>query len=105
MQASGHAFDLRHLYAPSGTDRYPKPTPYHGTVNTTLLDEARRLSVDERIQLVTAIWDTVAEDADPSCLPVSDSHRLELDGRLKDRQANPQGESPWSDVADRLGKR
>jgi putative addiction module component (TIGR02574 family) len=74
-------------------------------MNTTLLDEARRLSVDERIQLVAAIWDTVAEDAGTSAVPVSDSHRLELDLRLKDRQQNPEAESPWSEVADRLGKR
>jgi len=74
-------------------------------VNTTLLDEAKRLSVDERVQLVTAIWDMVAEDANPASLPVSDSHRLELDRRLKDRQTNPEGESPWSEVADRLRKR
>lgn len=78
---------------------------YDGTVNTTLLDEAKRLSVDERIQLVTAIWDTVAEDANTASLPVSDSHRLELDRRLKDRQTNPEAESPWSEVADRLRKR
>jgi putative addiction module component (TIGR02574 family) len=74
-------------------------------VNTTLLAEAKQLSVDERIQLVTAIWDTVAEDASLATLPVSDSHRLELDRRLKDRETNPKDESPWSEVADRLRKR
>jgi putative addiction module component (TIGR02574 family) len=74
-------------------------------VNTTLLDEARRLSVDERIQLVTAIWDMVAENADLASLPVSDSHPLELDRRLKDRQTNPEGQSPWSEVTDRLRQR
>ena len=74
-------------------------------MNTTLLDVARRLSVDERIQLVTAIWDTVAEDANTGSLPVSHSHRLELDHRLEDRQENPEAESPWHEVADRLRKR
>lgn len=74
-------------------------------MNTTILDEARRLSVDERIQLVTAIWDMVAEDAPLASLPLSDSHRVELDHRLKDRETNPKGESPWSEVADRLRKR
>lgn len=77
---------------------------YDGTMNTTLLDEAKRLSVDERIQLVTAIWDTVAEDANTTSLPVSDSHRLELDHRLEDRRKNPEAESPWSEVAARLRK-
>lgn len=74
---------------------------YDGTMNPALLDEARRLSVGERIELVAAIWDTVAEDADTAALPVSDSHRLELDRRLEDRHKNPAAESPWSEVADR----
>jgi putative addiction module component (TIGR02574 family) len=74
-------------------------------MNTTLLDEAKRLSVDERIQLVTAIWDTVAEDASADSLPLSESHRLELDRRLADHQKNPDAKSPWSEVSDRLRKR
>jgi len=78
---------------------------YDGTMNLALLDEARRLSVDERIELVAAIWDTVAEDANTAALPVADSHRLELSLRLEDRQKNPGAESPWSEVADRLSKR
>ena len=74
-------------------------------MNTEFLDEARRLSVDERIELVAAIWDTVAEDASPATLPIADSHRIELDRRLEDRRKNPEAESPWSEVADRLRKR
>jgi putative addiction module component (TIGR02574 family) len=74
-------------------------------MNSTLLDEAKRLSVDERIQLVTAIWDTVAEDASTGSLPLPESHRLELDRRLEDRRKDPGAESPWSVVSDRLRKR
>jgi putative addiction module component (TIGR02574 family) len=78
---------------------------YDGMMNPGLLDEARRLSVGDRIELVAAIWDTVAEDANTAALPVSDSHRLELNRRLEDRQKNPSAESAWSEVADRLSKR
>lgn len=74
-------------------------------MNSALLDEARRLSVGERIELVAAIWDTVAEDANVATLPVSESHRLELNRRLEDRGENPAAESPWSEVADRLSRR
>jgi putative addiction module component (TIGR02574 family) len=74
-------------------------------MNPALLDEARRLSVDERIELVAAIWDTVAEDANIAAFPLSDAHRVELNGRLDDREKNPGAESPWSEVADRLSKR
>jgi putative addiction module component (TIGR02574 family) len=74
-------------------------------MKTALLDEARRLSMDERIELVAAIWDTVAEDAGATALPPSDSRRLELDRRLDDRRNNPGNESPWREVADRLSRR
>ena len=70
-----------------------------------LLDQAKRLSVDERIQLVEAIWDTVAEDAAVEALPLSETHRSELERRLEDRRLNPGDESPWSEVAERLRKR
>ena len=70
-----------------------------------LLEEAKRLSVEERLELVTAIWDSVAEDAGGVSLPVSDEHRRELDRRLEDRQQNPDSESPWTEVAERLRKR
>jgi putative addiction module component (TIGR02574 family) len=75
------------------------------SMNTMLLDEAKRLTVDERIRLVTAIWDTVAEDATIGSLPVSESQLLELDRRLEDRRKNPEAESTWTEVADRLRKR
>ena len=75
------------------------------TMNTVLLDEAKRLTVEERLQLVTAIWYTVAEDASAGSLPLPGSHRLELDRRLEDRRENPEAESSWSEVADRLRKR
>ena len=70
-----------------------------------LLEEAKRLSVEERVELVTAIWDTVAEDAGAASLPLSDQHRRELDRRLADREQNPDSESSWADVAERLRKR
>ena len=74
-------------------------------MNGGLLDQARRLSVDERIQLVEAIWDSVAEDATIEAVPLSEGHRAELDRRLEDRRQNPGDESPWSEVAERLRKR
>jgi putative addiction module component (TIGR02574 family) len=74
-------------------------------MNAGLLDEAKRLSVDERIQFVAAIWDSVAEDAALDAFPISEAHRTELDRRLDDRRQNPGDESPWSEVADRLAKR
>ena len=74
-------------------------------MNSELLDEAKRLSVIERIELVEAIWDSVAEDAAPEDLPLSDPHRIELDSRLSEWAENPDAGSPWSEVRERLKRR
>lgn len=71
-------------------------------MNSTLLTEATKLSVPERIDLVEAIWDTVATDLD--ALPLSEEHRLELDRRLADLEANPEAGSTWAEVRARLEK-
>ena len=71
-------------------------------MKSDLLDEAKRLSVAERIELAEAIWDTVAEDAGADVLPVSDVHRLELDRRLADLEAHPAAGSSWDEVRSRL---
>ncbi len=59
-----------------------------------------QLSVEERLDLITAIWETIPEDAS---LPVPDWHREELDRRLANR-----GEAPslsWEEVKARLRSR
>ncbi|HEV2851281.1 MAG TPA: addiction module protein [Thermoanaerobaculia bacterium] len=58
----------------------------------SLLTEAAKLSVPERIELIEAIWDTVAADLDRT--PVLESHEVELDRRLADLEANSDAESP-----------
>lgn len=71
-------------------------------MKTNLLEEARQLPVEERMELVGAIWDTVAETADAGVLSVSAAHRSELDRCLADLDANPEGGSPWEEVLARL---
>lgn len=45
-----------------------------------LLDEILRLPVDERLQLVEQVWDSIA--ATPDAVPVPEWHKAELDRRL-----------------------
>lgn len=70
-----------------------------------LLQEAEQLPVRERIELVEAIWDTVAEEASAEALPVSAAHKAELDRRLDDLEAHPDAGRPWEEVRDRLARR
>ncbi len=55
-----------------------------------------RLSVDDRIELVTAIWDSIAKD--PKDLPVSDAVKAELDRRLDRHKTHPEEVVDWEDT-------
>lgn len=49
-------------------------------------DDFRKLSLEERIQLVEDLWDSIA--ADHNLLPLTPEERAELDRRLDAYQAN-----------------
>jgi putative addiction module component (TIGR02574 family) len=72
-------------------------------VATIALAEIRKLSVDERIQLVEDIWDSVAADADANAeTPITEAQRQELAARLADADAHPGAGTPWSQMKARL---
>lgn len=64
------------------------------------ISEILKLSVDERLQLVEEIWDSIA--ADPDSLAIPDEQMDELDRRLDEAAAHPGQGRPWSEVRDRL---
>ena len=65
-------------------------------METTLLEQARRLSVEDQLALVEALWDDIAErDAVP--LP-TDAQKAELDRRIAEHEVNPADVAPWSEV-------
>ena len=70
-------------------------------MNTNLLAEALKLSPGERLQLIEALWDTLSEED----IPLTAEERALLDARLADLEANPDDQSPWSEVKARLEQR
>jgi len=58
------------------------------------------LPVPERLRLVEAIWDSIAEH--PDALPLSDAEREELDRRWADYLKDPAAGAPWSEVKARI---
>lgn len=62
--------------------------------------DALELSVPERIQLVTEVWDSIA--ACPEKIELTDATRKLLRQRLEAYRANPAAGSPWKDVKDRI---
>ena len=70
-------------------------------MSADLLAEALRLSPKDRLELIGALWDTLSEED----IPESAEERTLLDTRLADLEANPDDQSPWSEVKARLEQR
>ena len=69
-------------------------------VNVILLSGALKLPAPERIELAEALWASVQRDTDT--FPVSQAHVAILKERLREMEANPEDESAWEEVRDRL---
>jgi putative addiction module component (TIGR02574 family) len=67
----------------------------------------RDLPIDQRLQLVEDIWDSIAEEANarPQSLPLTEAQRAELERRVADADANPEESIPWDTVRAQLFKR
>lgn len=59
-----------------------------------LLDEAKRLSPADRLELIDALWQSLA----PEDLPVTAGERRILDDRLRDLEEHPDAERSWDAV-------
>lgn len=66
-----------------------------------LLEEARKLSVDERIEFAQALWDEIAEHHAVE-IPVTDEQRELLRERLASAEENPEAFEAWDEVRARI---
>jgi putative addiction module component (TIGR02574 family) len=55
-----------------------------------------RLSVDERLQLIDEIWESIRPAVEQT--PLTDEERQLLDQRLATLDANPQNVTSWEEV-------
>jgi putative addiction module component (TIGR02574 family) len=67
------------------------------------LDEVLRLPVVERLRLVEAIWNSIAEQSD--AVPLTDAQRAELERRLAEHEADPDDVVSWEDIKASITKR
>jgi putative addiction module component (TIGR02574 family) len=65
-------------------------------MSTNLTEEAKKLSIQERIALVEEIWDSIAEDN--GCFELTEPQKQELDRRLESFHANPSQGRTWEDI-------
>lgn len=72
-------------------------------MKTIRLSDILELPVAERLKLVEAIWDSIADA--PEAMDLTDAQRVELDRRLAEYERNPSAGSPWSEVRERILRR
>ena len=65
-------------------------------MSTNLTEEARKLSIPDRIQLVAEIWDSIAEES--GCFELSEAQKLELDRRLASFKTNQSQGRTWEEI-------
>jgi putative addiction module component (TIGR02574 family) len=62
--------------------------------------EILELPIEERIRLVEVIWDSIA--AVPESVSLPEEWKGELNRRLAEFEADPEGGSPWEEVRSRI---
>ena len=65
--------------------------------------EIDKLSVDERLELIDALWESIT-DRD-ALFELTEEEKQELDRRVADAEAHPETGMTWEEVRDRLRKR
>ena len=63
---------------------------------TTVLEQALGLSVEEKLELISALWESVAQQ--PARIPVHDWQLTELERRIEAQKANPEPGQTWDEV-------
>ena len=69
-------------------------------MKTITASDIVEMPIQQRIQLVEDIWDSIAEM--PEAVEVPEWHKKELDKRLEAYHANTGEVSPWEDVKKRI---
>jgi putative addiction module component (TIGR02574 family) len=67
-------------------------------IDQSLIAKVVSLSPAERLELIGAVWDSLA----PEDIPVRDAEKGLLDARIAEMERNPDDQSPWPDVKARL---
>jgi putative addiction module component (TIGR02574 family) len=64
------------------------------------LSDVLELPVEERLDLVGEIWDSIAQV--PDAIELTEAQRAELDRRVEAYRRDPKAGSPWPEVKARI---
>jgi len=62
----------------------------------TVLEQAMHLSVEEKLDLISALWESMAEN--PESIPLPGWQLQELERRIEEQQKDPQPGQTWDEV-------
>jgi putative addiction module component (TIGR02574 family) len=79
-------FDPRPSNLPTWLAR-TTPRGNNGAMNVITMEEIKKLSVSERLELLEKVWDSLA--GTPDALPLTDAQKVEMDRRLQHLEQNP----------------
>jgi putative addiction module component (TIGR02574 family) len=72
-------------------------------MNASLLEAAKALPLQERIELAEALWDSINEEGHEPPLPPVQAE--ELQRRLEEHRQNPESGIPWEEVKAELERK
>lgn len=67
-------------------------------IDESLIAKVVSLSPADRLEFIGAVWNSLSADD----LPVTDAERAMLDSRISDMERNPDDQSTWPEVKNRL---
>ena len=72
-------------------------------MDSQLVQQARALPLEQRVELIDALWETVAaEGYEP---PLTQQQAEELDRRLAAHRRNPDDVIPWESIKEELNEK
>jgi len=66
------------------------------TMQSDLTEQAKKLSIPDRILLVEEIWDTIADENE--AFELTEAQKRELDRRLESARADPTQGRTWEEI-------
>jgi putative addiction module component (TIGR02574 family) len=66
-------------------------------------DDIKAMTVEQRLDLIERIWDTLAET--PEAIPVPDWHRRVLEERQQAFEEDPDAGASWDEAVGRITRR
>ncbi len=69
------------------------------------LNALKQLPVDQRLQLVEDLWDSIAADSPADAFPLTQTQLEDLAAREADADAHPEAGQPWEVVRQAIVER